>query len=93
MEMLKPIIPHLLANKPGAAQVAPVSDLKGGQKPKMNKEEYAQAVKEGKIDEKAAYEDFLLEGGEDAKKIPYAIFKKNFDIVKETGKFPEKLII
>jgi hypothetical protein len=85
-QLIQPLIPQLLNSKL----------MKGGEvtpeKPKMDLNEYAKAIQEGKITEVMAYEDFKLERPDLAKLTPYEVFKRNFDYMKANGKPPEKVL-
>ena len=89
-QLIQPLIPQLLNSKfmKGGETLAPTPE------PiiKMDINQYATSIKEGKITEQMAYEDFKLERPDLAKITPYAIFKKNFDYMKENGKAPEKVL-
>ena len=80
LDMIKPILPQLLAKK----GITPA--LEGlGDKKTMNREEYLAKMKDGSITPEMGFEDFKLEFPDLAKNMTFDQFKVQFEKVKQNG--------
>lgn len=86
LDMIKPILPQLLAKK----DIKIPSTEGQGDKKTMNREEYLAKMRNGEITPQMGWEDFKLEFPELASKMTYEQFTIQFEKVKKEG-IPEAL--
>jgi hypothetical protein len=78
LDMIKPILPQILAKKGIAVPIE-------GEKPKMNKEQYLEKIRDGTITPEMGFEDFKMEFPDLAKNMTFEQFKVQFENVKKNG--------
>jgi hypothetical protein len=78
LDIIKPILPSLLAKKG-------IDVPTQGEKPKLNKEQYLEKIRDGTITPEMGYEDFKLEFPDLAKNMTFEQFKVQFENVKKNG--------
>lgn len=78
LDMIKPILPQLLAKKGIAVPTE-------GEKPKLNKEQYLEKIRDGSITPEMGFEDFKMEFPDLAKNMTFEQFKVQFENVKKNG--------